>query len=628
MRSFLSGMLLWVPAFCLLVIATGCRKEAAPDKHLIHQKAEAMGAQTVGDFVFTNGAIYTVNEKYPWAQAVAVKGNTIVYVGDNEGARAFVGLDTQSIDLQGRLVLPGFVESHIHILLGAATTSGLTLTMADSLETVLRKLKGYADAHPGRKTIFGASYSAFLFDGTEPDKAILDQVVSDRPVLLMDHTLHSVWVNSKALEVAGITSETKDPAGGQYIRDANGDPTGWIKGSPASLPVLRAIEAIPPSAMLASIPEVLEGLTEFGFTAAIDMGNPIATETGLQTIVDLDRQGKLPLRMSMTHFVNTPHVAQTALKVQRQYAEQYQSDHVWFDTLKIVDDSVMENQKAAMLEPYLTSGERGLLYFDQQAMQQLVLGAAQMGHGTATHCIGDWAVRETLDAAEALRQSGDQTTRFIATHVQMVHPDDRKRFGELNVIVQTTANWANYQPSYIKHIGQMRNDTYQFPFRSWIDGGAIVALGADWPATPGGFKHGVNPFINIYVAMHRRVPKNLIDEFASADQVLPPADQVLTLAEAIEGYTINGAKLLGIEDQIGSIEVGKKADMILLSQNLFEINAEEIPKTTILATMFDGEIIHDLLYGIGDSDQVDLDEVGRGATGPCLHGRKYEHQHH
>ena len=209
----------------------------------------------------------------------------------------------------------------------------------------------------------------------------------------------------------------------------------------------------------------------------------------------------------------------------------------------------------------------------------------------------------------------------------MVQPEDRKRFGELDVIVQTTSNWANQQPSYVELIGQERNDTLQAPFRSWINGGAIVALGADWPATPGGFKNGVNPFNNIYVAMHRRVPKNLIKEFASADRTLPPENEVLTLAEAIQGYTINGAKMLGIEDEIGSIEVGKKADIILLSQNLFEIDAEDIPKTKVLGTMFDGKIVHDLLYGIGDSNLVDLDTVGEGATGPCAHGKQYEHEH-
>ena len=595
---------------------------AAPSATPAAEEADP-SSKTPADYVLAKGRIYTVDEAQPWAEAVAVEGDTIVYVGDDAGAKAFVGEGTEEIDLKGRLLLPGFVESHVHVMMGAATSSGLTLTMEDSVDDLLRKLAEYAVANPDTKTLFGASFNAFLFDARGPNKAALDAVVSDRPVLLMDHTLHSVWANSRALEVAGITKDTPDPPGGQYVRDENGEPTGAIKGSPASLPVINAIEAISPEAMLATIPEVLEGLSEFGFTAGMDMGNPIASEVGFQAVVDLDRQGKLPMRLSMTHFVNTPTVAETAIEVQQRFARKYRSEHAWFDTMKLVADSVMENQKAAMLEPYLSTGDRASLYFDQAALSNLASDAAEKGHGTATHCIGDRAVRETLDAAEALRKSGDEETRFIATHVQMVDPEDRKRFGELDVIVQTTSNWATHQPTYIEHIGQERNDTLQFPFRSWVDSGAVVALGADWPATPGGFEHGINPFNNIYVAMHRRVPKDLIEVFGSDDRTLPPENEVLTLAEAIQGYTINGAKLLGRDDEIGSIEVGKKADMIVLSQNLFEIDPEEIPKTRVLGTMFDGAIVHDVLYGKGDSNLVDLTEVGKGATGPCLHGSEY-----
>jgi hypothetical protein len=209
----------------------------------------------------------------------------------------------------------------------------------------------------------------------------------------------------------------------------------------------------------------------------------------------------------------------------------------------------------------------------------------------------------------------------------MVHPDDRPRFEEFDVTAQATGNWANHQPTYLEHIGQERNDTLQFPFRYWADHGVNIALGADWPATPGGFEHGVNPFNNIYTAMNRRVPAHITEEMGSVDKQLPPVDQVLTLEEAVYGYTLGGAKMLGIENEVGSIEVGKKADLILLDQNLFEIDPEQIPMTKVLGTMFDGKIVHDTLYGIGDSELVDLDEVGEGATGPCLHGGEYFHDH-
>jgi hypothetical protein len=238
-------------------------------------------------------------------------------------------------------------------------------------------------------------------------------------------------------------------------------------------------------------------------------------------------------------------------------------------------------------------------------------------------------VRTALDAAQAFRQAGDSKTRLIITHAQLVDPAQIKRFAANNVIVQTTGVWINLQPSYVSLLGQRRNDTLQFPLRSLIDSGAVVALGADWPATAGGFEHGVNPFNNIYTAMHRRPPQKLIAEFGSVNQVLPPAREVLTLAEAIQAYTLNGARQMGKEKEFGSIEVGKKADLVLLSQNLFRISPEAIPATKVLATMAGGRLVHDVAYGIGDADLTNLNALDQGAVGLCPHdhGEASRHPH-
>lgn len=568
-------------------------------------------------FVMTNGKIYTVNEKQPWAEAVAVDGKKIVFVGDNSGAKEFIGEKTEQIDLKGRMVLPGFIESHIHVVMGGATTSGVILEMSDTLEEVLKKVKDYAEANPVKKTIFGASYSAFLFDEKGPNKKLLDEIVPDRPVFLMDHTLHAVWVNSKALEVAGITKTTKDVNGGQYIRDDNGEATGAVKGGPAYFPILTATEAITAEAMRSSIPDVVEGLSEFGFTSAMDLGSPLAPLEGFQAVIDLDNEGKLPLRLSLAHYINTPALAENSAAVLKQYAKHFTSEHVWVDTLKITTDSVLENQKAALLEPYNSTGDRGALMFDKKALSKMVLGATSIGYNVISHAIGDWAVRENLDTFEDARKSGHNKAIFTVTHTQMVQPEDRDRFGKLNVIVQTTGNWAIPNPSYIEHIGKERYETLQFPFRSWIDSGAIVSLGSDWPATPGGFEIGVNPFINMQSAMNRVAPAEYIEALGSINEKLPPVDQVITLEEAIEGYTINGAIQLGIEDKVGSIEVGKFADMILLDQNLFEIPQNEIHKTKVLATMMDGKIWHDVVYELGDSELVDIEGLDVEVFGLC-----------
>ena len=613
----LTSILLMNVVECKSVATT--ETQVSQSTQTVAQKATTKAA----NFVLTNGKIYTVSPKQPWAEAVAVKGKEIVYVGDNAGAKAFVGEDTEQIDLRGRLMLPGFVESHIHMGMGAGTTSGVILESTDSLEEVIKKVKEYAEANPDKKTIFGASYSAFLFDDKGPKKEILDEIVPDRPVYLMDHTIHSVWVNSKAYEVAGITKDTPNPPGGEYVKNEKGELSGSIKGGPAHLPVLVATEAITSEGIMNSLPVLLEGISEFGFTTAIDMGAPFATEAIFDSYVAMDKAGKLPLRISVTHYINNEEMAKDAAEKLEANAKRWHTEHVWFDTLKITIDSVIENQKAAVLKPYLSTGDRGSLYLGPDAMKKVVLETAKKGYGITVHTIGDRAVRETFNAAEALRKAGFKDTRFSTTHSQMVDPADRPRYKQLNVTAQATGNWAVPIKSYIEHLGQERNDTVQFPFRSWADDGVNIAFGADWPATPGGFEHGVNPFNNIYSAMHRRAPAHIREELGTYDATLPPVDQVLTLEEGIAAYTIGGARMLGIEDQIGSIEVGKKADLILLSQNLFEIGPEEIPKTKVLGTMFDGKIVHDVLYGLGDSELVGLDEVGDGATGLCLHSEDY-----
>lgn len=567
------------------------------------------------DFVLVNGRIYTFDAARPWADSVAVRGDTIVYVGDRPGALALAGPRSEVVDLERRLMLPGLVESHIHLALGGVTTLGVVLDTTDSIDDVLAKVATWADAHPDAEVVFGASYFAGLFDERGPNKAALDAIVPDRPVYLMDHTLHSVWVNSKALEMAGVTRETPDPPGGEYVRDAHGEPTGSVKGGPAHAPIAVATRAITAEGIAAALPRVAEALGEYGFTTAIDMGVPIATDAAYRALYELSRDDRLPLRVSVAYYVNTPTLAANAAATLDAYARRYRTETLWFDTLKISGDSVIENQKAAMLEPYLSTGDTGALYFDRAAIAKMAIEAGELGYGTTVHTIGDAAARAALQAAGDVRAAGLET-RFSTTHSQMVHPDDLPMYVDYDVTAQTTGNWAIVQPSYAEHVRADLLDERQFPFRWWLDHGVNVALGADWPATPGGFKDGVHPFNNIYAAMHRAAPPGKETLLGSAPgTVLEPKDSVMTLAEAIEAYTLGGARMLGIEDQIGSIEVGKKADLIVIDRDLFAIDPEDIPQAQVLATMWNGRVVHDLLYKLGDDDLIDIVDTPRPVHG-------------
>lgn len=564
--------------------------------------------QQAADFVFTNARIYTLDPGQEWAEAVAIRGNEIIYVGDNAGAAAFKDVNTHSEDIEGRLILPGFIESHLHTTLGAATTSGLILETTDTVDQVLSKVKAYTESNPELPVIFGASYLAGIFDARGPNKALLDEIVPDRPVYLMDHTLHAVWVNSKALEMAGIDDDTPNPAGGEYVRDENGEATGAVKGGPAHAPIALATGAITAGSMAEAMPDVLEGLSELGFTTLIDMGAPIATDAAYEALYTLSAAGELPLRMSVTFYVNTRALSEVGVDKLHEYAEKYRTDTLWFDTLKVSGDSVIENQKAALLEPYLSTGDLGSLYFSREELAAMAIDAAELGYGITIHTIGDAAARAALQAAGDLRAAGYKT-RFSTTHSQLVHPDDRHMYVDFDVTAQTTGNWAVLQPSYEEHLSQEVITERQFPFGWWETNDVNIALGSDWPASPGGFTIAVNPFYNIYSAVTRKPSPGIAASLGSTEgSQLPPYEEVMSLEAAVRGYTLGGAIMLGIEDQVGSIEVGKKADLVLLSQNLFEIEPERIPDTKVLATMFDGRVVHDLKFDLGDDQPADIDD--------------------
>lgn len=539
--------------------------------------------------VYLGGRVCTVDANNPWATAFAVRNGEFIAVGSDTEIRPYIGAGTNVVALGGQFVMPGLIESHVHVMLGAAVTSGLTLDMSDSIDDVLEKVRTYADEHPGR-TVFAASYNALLFDDRGPIATLLDQAVSHVPVILLDHTLHGGWANTRALEIAGVTRDTPDPLPALYVRDEHGAPTGALRGGAATVPIILATGAITAESVKEALPPIFTAMSSFGFTAALDCGNVMHPRAGFDALAALEAANELPVRMSVTSMLNIPTQVDAGFALQREIGERFSSSMLWADTLKILSDSVIENQTAAMVEPYESSGDCAELYFTPTELSELVARARALNQAVIIHAIGDRAVRECLNVAESLRSGGDQN-RFIITHVQTVHPKDRDRFGELDVIVQTTGNWANFQPGYIPLLGRERNDVSQFPFRSWRDSGATVALGADWPATPGGIEHGMNPWLNMATAMQRRLPPELLEEFGSADQVLEPAHEVLTLTEAIEGYTLSGAKLLGREATLGSIQVGKNADFIVLDRDPYETPVELLWKTKTLATYLGGTLV-------------------------------------
>jgi len=565
-----------VSSFALLVVLAG------------GSLALAQGV-TPADIVITNAKIHTMDEANPTAEAVAVTGNKISYVGDAAGVDTLIGDDTQVIDAEGTLVLPGFNETHLHLLVAAAAISGVVADQRDDADDVARKVAEYAKEHPGTSTIFGTGVAATVLTSGKATRQLLDKVLPDRGVVLLDETNHNAWANSKALELAGVTKDTPNPAGGTFAKDKNGELTGIIQGSPAHIPVLNGAKAVTPEGLAASLPNMLKILTSLGFTGAIDMGFPLDTESGYQALIDMDNEGKLPIRVSLAYMFNTQKLGKTVLSTIEDFSQRYKSEHVWLDTMKIVGDGVVENHKAYFFEPYLDVKSNGAMNSGDEFTGEAAMKAAKMGFNVTTHCVGDRCNALMLDIYEKIRAAGYKDNILSTTHSWWVRPQDRGRWAKDDVIVQTSGIWLFYRPQYIASMGQERNDTEQFPVRAWEDSGATIALGADYPATDGGLM-GLNPFNNIYSLLTRQLAPPLVVTVGKKEPPLGPADQVLTIDEALRGYTAGGAKMMGKFDQFGSITVGKKADLVALSQNLYEIDVDDIPKTDVLLTMMDGRI--------------------------------------
>jgi predicted amidohydrolase YtcJ len=579
----------------LLLLGVACSKQDEAARGVTSSTttpaAQVAPSDGTANIVFTNADIRTMDEANPTAQAVAITGNTITYVGDNEGAKVFIGKETRVIDAHGHLMTPGFIETHLHLLVASAAIAGVVADQRDNADDVARKVAEYAKEHPGKSTIFGTGVAAGLLTSGEATRQDLDKVVPDRGVVLLDETNHNAWVNSKALELAGITKDTPNPAGGTYAKDKNGELSGIVQGSPAHIPVILGSKAVTPETLAVSLPNMLGILTSLGFTGAMDMGFPLDTEAGYQALIDMDNEGKLPIRVSLAYMFNSQKLGKKVLETIEDFSKRYKSEHVWLDTMKIVGDGVTENHKAYFFKPYLDKKTSGAMNAGDEFTRDAAKKAAEMDFNVTTHCVGDRCNAAMLDIYEEIRASGNNDAILSTTHSWWVRPQDRERWAKGNVIVQTSGIWLFYRPQYVASLGQERNDTEQFPVRTWQDSGAVIALGADYPATDGGLM-GLNPFNNIYSLITRQLAPPLIGPVGKKEKPLKPVEQVLTVDEAVRGYTAGSARMIGKFDELGSITKGKKADLVVLSDNLYKIGVEDIPNTTVLLTMMDGKITY------------------------------------
>jgi predicted amidohydrolase YtcJ len=538
------------------------------------------------DTVIFNATVYTSDSAQEWAEAIAIDGDSIAYVGDSASALALVGDDTRRLDLDGKLVLPGFIDSHFHAIRGGGYINALSLDTFATVDVWVAAIADYAEQRPEQDIIFGYGFLATTFGPVGPTRQLLDAIIPDRPVLIMDEGFHGAWANSAALEVLNITQDTPDPEPGYsyYKRDANGDATGYLLEGTATT-AMAALDVINDDVVSAGVGDIIEIMNAYGITAGYDAGGRGEPERAKAVLDRVAAAGELTLRLKGSVRVRAEESAAVMMQRASRWRSIVKGENYHYDTIKIPDDGTVEGRTAAMFEDYQGEpGNSGMTVFTEDELTELIGAAAKQNIDVHVHSLGERAVHETLNAIETARtQVPESDSRYTICHIQVITDQDVPRFGELDVIAQSTPLWASYD-TYGKQF--VSDDQFQrfWRFKSIEDSGGRLTFGSDYPATGAGTL-GMSPIVQIEIG-HTRQFGGMRDA-----PIQPLESERLSVASLVRGYTIDAAYQLRMEDEIGSIEVGKKADLIVLEDNIFEIDPYSIHATKVLQTYLGGELI-------------------------------------
>jgi len=557
-------------------------------------------SRAAADYVFTNGIVYTMNEAQPEAEAIAVSGNRIAFVGSAADAESWIGDDTAVLDLAGKMMLPGFVSTHDHIIAAAWLGSGLNLYKAKNKDDILEIVKADAEANPDKKMIFGMGWSKEMLGGW-PTAADLDRVVTDRPVFLVDFTGHEGWLNSKALEDGNITKDTPDSNPGTiyWMRDDGGNPTGvgiefqWTATFIAQ-GGWQPDTMIPNSVAQLHATAIKGGMTTFTTpgpgtpTISDDAASLVDYQKILEILTALDAEGELGMRAFVLPWFKVPAADPVnTVAITARLARKYNGDKVRAAGVKVHPESGWLGQGAPMLEPYKGSDKQGGFGVSPERTKALVLEANKHGLDVIIHVEGDASTRAAIDAFEASIQAGNTDARNSLHHMIWGHPDDYKRILELGIAVnatpQFTTTWSGQEPTTYRLMGKERTMTRFGLYSDLPHDGGRLALSADYPSTP---EHMIAPLYVMQTAM------TLMDPDDPDSKHFPPTRKQLTLEQGLRAITIDAAWILRMEDKIGSLEVGKYADIVILEEDLREVDAKRIKDVKVLATIMDGRFTH------------------------------------
>ncbi len=544
------------------------------------------------DLILSGGHIYTADQGYPSAEAIVIEDDKIIFVGAEHEALTYRKPTTRLIDTQGKMVLPGFHDAHIHPLLGGRSMMGCDLAGAADLEALTAILRSCLVLSE-KQWLVADGLNLGFFAQSGPTLDWLDTISDTKPVLLRASDGHSVAVNSLALELANITRDTSDPAAGLIERDGQGAPSGTLRESAMTLAeqqVPEMTEQARIAAMLAAIAE----MNRFGITSIFDawVGS---RDIAVYQAIEKQEQLTLRVRAALAYghgdlFVLDP---PTMYESQLLSRESLRSDRFELAAVKLFIDGVLEGETAALISPYLHKpGYRGELTYPQKQLNQIVAGLAKEGLQVYTHAIGDGGVRAILDAIEFAQQShGRNDLRHHISHLQLIHPDDHRRFAELGVVANFQALWAlpdewivnlNLPVVGLDRVHRM------YPISSIVQSGGTTVGGSDWNVS------SLNPLDAIEVALLRQdwLANDDLDNDALSELDVLNRQERVDLDTMLRAYTINAAWSMHQEDLTGSLAPGKQADIIVLSADLFDIPPQRISTVAVELTFIDGKLVY------------------------------------
>jgi len=584
-------------------------------------------ADQYADTVLLNGTVYTVEPGTNWpedpGEAVAIQGNNILSVNSTSDIRQYIGPKTVVHDLAGKMVLPGFIDSHIHFGASAELTFGVNLSACHSVSEVQQLLADYYSEHPDIDVIRGFGWNYYIFNKTGPNKAFIDTVIPDIPVILISFDGHASWVNSKTLEVGEITADTPDPEGGKIEHDASGNPIGVLREMAASNLVTSKVTPLSPDEIEEKLMDILPKAAAYGITTADDAA---LTPEMILAYSDLESQGRLPVRI-FGEMVAVPNFGteQIALmELEQDIFSSYSSDNksnqsdeitlnrgmantsdhqlqsiqdlkdtkglFRLETGKLFLDGVVEGHTGYLLSPYTDQPDtKGMINWNVSRFDEMIRVLDSEGFQVDIHSIGDGAVRLCLDAYQKARdENGERDARHKISHIQLINSSDIPRLKSLGIVASLQPNWFYYDNNFknvsLPYLGSDRAE-HMYTLKTLQDNDIPVAFGSDWPV--GTDYLTFNPLDGIRTAVTRLpLPSDSLYK-----KPYRPEERI-DLQHAIEAYTYTGAYTDFMENSTGTIEPGKRADIIVIDKDLFTIPPGDINKAHVVATYLEGKQVY------------------------------------